>query len=193
MAWWFDRDNKCTYEEWVERAGGLLKWLDTVCSKAKFETILELGTGNSTRALARHCGRVVTIDENSFAVTVPVAEQGPSGLKREYWDELKKEDNVTFLCGDILTMDLSELRKYKFDAVLFDLGSTYADKYLYRLAHGRLMNEGILQEDITILADNAEDAFVVDFAKYLSGIYGYHVTDFGQQFIATKKESNDTR
>ena len=53
MAWWFDVDNRCGYEEWVKRAGGLVEFLDTFCKDKNFDTVLELGTGNSTRALAK--------------------------------------------------------------------------------------------------------------------------------------------
>jgi predicted O-methyltransferase YrrM len=186
MGWWFDRNNNCTYEEWVVRAGGLVLFLDTICKQEKYKTVLELGTGNSTHALARHCGRVVTIDENENSPIVPVAEQGPSGLGKEFWIGLKKEDNVDFYCGDILTMDLSPLKNYDFDAVFFDLGNTYADKYLYRLAYSRLMGEGIIYSNITILADNSEDQYVKEFSNFLESLGGYKVVDNGTQFIATK-------
>jgi len=171
MSWYFDKDNNCTYEEWVARSGGLLVTLDRVCSEKKYKNVLELGAGNSTRVLAKRCDRVVTIDMNEDSIIVPVDEQ--KSLAKERWAGLKKEDNVEFICADILKLDFSVLMEVKPDLVMFDLGSTAEDKYLYRVCYDRLKANKIIDDNTDFILDNADMLEVKKFSKFLQCEEGY--------------------
>jgi predicted O-methyltransferase YrrM len=186
MSFWYDKDNRCSYEEWVDRAGGLMKALDTFLKSNKINTVLEFGTGNSTRVFAKNCERVITVDSNEYSIIVPVDEQGPSGYSRDLWSQLKKEDNVEFICGDILKLDFSMFKKYNPDLILLDVGSTLEDKYLYGVLYDRLKSCDVLSNNPVLFIDNSDAC--IPFLNRLMTTEGYTITDTGSsQAIARKK------
>jgi len=187
MSFWYDKDNRCTYEEWVERAGGLLKSLDLFLRMNKIDTVLEFGTGNSTRVLAKRCKKVITVDSNEYSIIVPVDEQ--KSFDRNFWGELKKEDNVEFICGDITKIEFRMFKQYNPELIIIDPGSTEEDKYLYRVLYDRLKANGVLSHDPLLFIDNV--SFCKLFMDHLSKIEGYMISIFDTDQAIARKALND--
>jgi hypothetical protein len=186
MSWHFDKDNHCTYKEWIDKSGGLLKSLDDYLSTRDISVVLEFGTGNSTRVLSKRCLKVITVDSNSDSIIVPVMEQGPAGLAREFWSGLKKEENVDFICGDILKLDFQVFKGLSLDMILFDVGITEDDKYLYRILYERLKANQILTDKIVLFIDNySMCSHFMDFLKTEGYTIIFNETD---QAIAKRGE-----
>lgn len=187
MSFWYDKDNKCTYEEWVSRAGGLLKSLDIFLNMNKINVALEFGTGNSTRVLAKKCKKVITVDSNEYSIIVPVDEQ--KSFDKSLWGELKKEDNVEFICGDITKLEFRNFKQYKPDLIVIDPGSTAEDKYLYRVLYDRLKANGVLHHDPLLFIDNV--SYCTTFIDHLSKVEGYIITMFDTDQAVARKALND--
>ena len=163
-----------SYQQWVDQAGGLYKFLDTYLIEHSNETVLELGSGNSTRIFAARAKRVISLDVVPTAAVQPVCEHNSASTL---------EQNVTPITGDILTMDLSPLQHECITIIFFDVGNTVEDKWIYSKAYHRLKDAQVLTNQ-TLLIDNADAA--PEFLQELSTA-GYKITDFIQQAIATPK------
>lgn len=187
MSFWYDKDNQCTYEEWVERAGGLMKCLDIFLRLYKVDTALEFGTGNSTRVLAKRCKKVITVDSNEYSIIVPVDEQ--TSFDKNFWGALKKEENVEFICGDITKIEFRMFKQYNPDMILIDPGSTAEDKYLYRVLYDRLKANGILSHDPILFIDNV--SYCAPFMEHLGKVEGYKIEIFDTDQAAARKVLND--
>jgi len=168
---------KLSYNQWIQR-GSLFKFLDTFFRENQGLTVLELGSGNSTRILAKYCSQVVSVDVNKQSAYVPTTEQR-QGVETVI-KNLELEDNVIFVVGDIRQMDLNEIVQHRYDVIFFDIGEL-DEKSLYEKAYERLKSEGILLADQILLVDNAPRA--QHFIKQLQSD-GYIIEDFVGQCIA---------
>ncbi len=159
-----------TYEQWIEKdraVGGLLGFLDGFFRDRPGLTVLELGSGNSTRVLAHCCKQVISIDIDPTAAVIPVLEKVARLQQdsKQKINSLTLETNVRFICADILTMNFDILKEYVIDVIFFDLGLVNEDKWLYRAAYDRLKADMIINSSQILLLDNAN--VVPDFKKYL--------------------------
>lgn len=186
MPWLHENRYGCSYESWVNRHGGIVKFLDEYLTGNRKSRALEFGSGNTTRVLARRCDRVITVDSAPLSAVIPYAEQASFDIGK--FRDVFLESNVMFINCSLAKIDMKEptFFSYNPDLILFDLGCTLDDKYLYQVCYERLRCNILLDKECVFVIDNSDAVGARRFIEYLKQYDGYSVSEYTGWALARK-------